>query len=558
MDSTVKVDTTHSYQFLGLNSNHGAWPVSNYGQDVIIGVVDTGIWPESRSFDDDGMTEVPSRWKGECESGTQFNSSMCNNKLIGARYFNKGLLAKFPNLTIAMNSSRDTDGHGTHTSSTAAGSHVEGASFFGYAPGTSTGMAPKARVAMYKALFDEGAYISDILAAIDQAIIDGVDVLSLSLGIDGLALYEDPVAIATFAAMEKGIFVSTSSGNEGPYPETLHNGSPWVLNVAASTIDREFQATLTLDNGVSATGISMYPGNFSSTEFPIVFIEACENANSLKKVGHAIAVCLDTNETLSDQIYYAREANLIGAVFISNNADLTFFTESSFPAIFYNLEEGQSILDYVKNDSNSMRKASIKFKETRLGSAIAPKLASYSSRGPSQSCPYPATPLAMGAGHIDPNRALDPGLVYDASTEDYINLLCALNFTSNQIKTITRSNPYNCSNPSLDLNYPSFIAYFNANETNLNSTTVKEFARTVTNVGNGNSTYIANLTELKWLNVSVTPEKLVFSKKYEKKSYKLRIEGPKVMRDSLVFGSLTWVESGGNHKVRSPIVATQA
>lgn len=644
-DTSVKVDTTHSYQFLGLNSNQGAWPDSDYGKDVIIGVVDTGVWPESKSYRDDGMTEIPSRWKGECESGTQFNSSMCNKKLIGARYFNKGLLAKYPNLTIAVNSARDTDGHGTHTSSTAAGNFVEAASFFGYASGTSRGMAPNARIAMYKALWDEGVYLSDILAAIDQAIMDGVDVLSLSLGIDGLPLYADPIAIATFAAMEKEIFVSTSSGNEGPYIGTLHNGTPWVLNVAAGTVDREFGANLTLGNGISIAGLSLYPGNFSSSDaFPIAFVD-CENEKELKEIGNKIVVCLDTKDKLNEQFYSVGNAKVIGGFFITNNTDLEFLTGSRFPAAFFNLDEGQKILDYIKKESDP--KGRVQFEQTRLGIKSAPKVTSYSSRGPSPSCPFilkpdimapgaqilaswpqkspvtdlssgqlfnmfniisgtsmacphaagvaallkgvhpdwspaairsammttadvfdntknpiqdigynnkPATPLAMGAGHINPNKALDPGLVYDANVEDYINLLCALNLTSKQIQTITRSPSYNCSNPSLDLNYPSFIAYFNINDTNSNAETVHYFQRTVTNIGDGTSTYIAKLTPMDGLKVSVEPEKLVFSKKYEKKSYKLTIQGSKLLRDTLIYGSLTWVQTDGKHSVGSPIV----
>ncbi|TMW85904.1 hypothetical protein EJD97_022288 [Solanum chilense] len=646
-DMTVKIDTTHTSQFLGLSSSSGAWPKSDYGRDVIIGLVDTGVWPESKSYNDNGMNDVPSRWKGECESGTQFNSSMCNKKLIGARYFNKGLIASNPNITVEMNSARDTEGHGTHTSTTAAGSRVESASYFGYATGVAAGMAPKAHVAMYKALWDEGSMLSDILAAIDQAIEDGVDVISLSLGIDGRQLYDDPIAIAAFAAMEKGIFVSTSAGNEGPDNESLHNGTPWVLTMAAGTVDRDFLGTLTLGNGVSVTGLSLYPGNSSSSDSSIVFLNSCLEDKEVKKNAYKIAVCYDANGSISDQVYNIRNSNVSGGVFITNNTDLEFYLQSEFPAMFLNFQDGDIVLKYIK--SSHSPKARLEFQATRLGAKPAPKVASYSSRGPSGSCPsilkpdlmapgalilaswpqklsvaqinsrdlfsyfniisgtsmscphaagvaallkgvHPkwspaairsammttadsldntqgpirdigrdnnaATPLAMGAGHINPNKALDPGLIYDATPEDYVNLLCGLDFTSKQIKSITRSSSYSCSKPSLDLNYPSFIGYFNFNSSKSDPKRIQVFNRTVTNLGDGQSTYTAKLTPMGEYTVSVTPDKLVFKDKYEKQSYKLRIEGPLLVDNYLVYGSLSWVETSGKYVVKSPIVAT--
>ncbi|XWS14720.1 hypothetical protein CRYUN_Cryun35bG0032900 [Craigia yunnanensis] len=648
-DRTVKVDTTYSFKFLGLNSDTGAWPVSNFGKDVIIGMIDTGVWPESESYNDKGMTDVPSKWKGECENGTQFNSSMCNKKLIGARSFNKGLIAHDPNITISMNSPRDTEGHGTHTSTTAAGTYVQDASYFGYAKGTARGMAPGARVAMYKALWDEGAYMTDIIAAIDQAITDGVDVLSMSLGLDDVELYEDPIAIATFAAIEKNIFVSTSAGNEGPDVETLHNGTPWVLTVAAGTMDRDFGATLSLGSKASVNGLALYPGNFSLSQFSIVFMDACDKKSELRKLVQKIIVCQDPGkeDSLNDQFNNIKVTGNAAGVFITNNSNLDIFIQGPFPAIFLELKDGDAVVDYIK--SNSDPKASIEFKRTFLGTKPSPTVTSYTSRGPSYSCPSvlkpdimapgdfvlaawppnigvarlnedlvfsnfnllsgtsmacphasgvaallkgaypdwspaairsalmttsdpvdntgspikdigtnlrPATPLAMGAGHINPNKALDPGLVYDATVEDYVNLLCGLNFTAEQIKIITKSSLNNCSNPSLDLNYPSFIAYFNDRNAKPNSKTVKEFQRTVTNVGEGSSTYKATVTPIKGVTVTVEPDTLVFKAKNEKKNFKLSIEGPRQLDEAVSFGHLTWEDSGRKHVVRSPIVAT--
>lgn len=649
-DLPVKVDTTHSTKFLGLNSAYGAWHESNYGEGVIIGLVDTGVWPESESFNDDGMSEIPSRWRGDCETGKEFNSSLCNKKLIGARFFNKGLLAKYPNTTIGINSTRDTEGHGTHTSSTAAGNFVDGASYFGYASGTARGVAPRAHVAMYKALWEEGSYTSDIIAAIDQAIDDGVDVLSLSFGLDGVPLYEDPVAVATFAALEKGVFVSTSAGNEGPFYGSLHNGIPWVLTVAAGTIDRDFNGVLNLGNGVSISGASLYPGNLTDARVPIVFMDMCKDNKKLKQVGRKIVVCQDKNDSLSSQYGNLENAKVFGGVFITNDTNLELFVQSSYPAIFLSPEYGEVIKDYIKADEEA--KASMEFGKTVLGTRPAPKVTSYTSRGPSPSCPeilkpdilapgslilaawppnssaayvdgrqlyskfnllsgtsmacphlagvaalirgarpewgpaairsamitssdlydnslghikdigfdnQPATPLAMGSGHVNPNKALDPGLIYDVDIQDYVNVLCALNYTKKHIKVITKSagSLSDCSKPSLDLNYPSFIAFFNANDPKMSDVkTVKEFQRTVTNVGEEKSTYVGTITGMEGLEVSVIPKKLEFEGRNEKKEFKLRIEGPRRMKERVVFGYLSWVDNENKHVVRSPIVAT--
>ena len=123
-DEARQLHTTHTYSFLGLSDASGVWPNSDYGDDIIIGVIDTGIWPERRSFADQGLAPVPSEWKGTCETGSDFPASSCNRKLIGARSFNFAYLASVGeplDASVESNSPRDTQGHGTHVASTAAG-----------------------------------------------------------------------------------------------------------------------------------------------------------------------------------------------------------------------------------------------------------------------------------------------------------------------------------------------------------------------------------------------------------------------------------------------------
>ncbi|KAJ0972780.1 hypothetical protein J5N97_020739 [Dioscorea zingiberensis] len=641
-DRQVTMDTTHTYEFLDLNPATGLWPASNYGEDVIIGVIDTGVWPEHQSFNDRGMTEIPKRWKGICEAGQDFNTSMCNRKLIGARYFNKGVMAANPGVNISMNSARDWFGHGTHTSSTAAGSYAS-ADYFGYAPGIARGIAHRARLAMYKVSWEEGRYASDVLAGMDQAVADGVDVISISSGFDGVPLYEDPVAIASFAAMEKGILVSTSAGNEGPELSTLHNGIPWVLTVAAGTIDRRLAGVLTLGNGQTIIGTTQYPENALLVDMPLVYNETILSCNSSSLLdstaGGQIVICKDNGTSWAQELY-VMQSRVAGAIFITN--DNSFSYASALVAI--TPEDGITLQNYAKN--NPRATVTIKFKKTYLGTTTAPRVASFSSRGPSpsfpgvlkpdimapgvdvlaawrsnsavafigstplpgdfivisgtsMSCPHasgvaallksahpgwspaairsammttasaldnalepikdignyynPASPLAMGAGQVVPNKACDPGLIYDATPQDYISLLCASNYTLNQIMMITRSSKaYDCSKPSTDLNYPSFIANFNTSSTNYSQT----FERTVTNVGDGAATYKVHWMTPTWLSIVVEPKVLVFKDKYEKISYKVymkaSLQGEKSR--SYGFGHISWVDETGKYNVRSPFV----
>ena len=202
----------------------------------------TGIWPESRSFSDEGYGPVPARWKGVCQVGEGWGSNNCSRKIIGARFYHAGV--DEDDLKIDYLSPRDVNGHGTHTASTAAGSVVEAVSFHGLGEGAARGGAPRARIAVYKSMWGSGSgagsgSTATVLAAIDDAIHDGVDVLSLSLG-----TLEN--SFGAQHAVQKGITVVYAAMNLGPAPQVVQNTAPWVITVAASKIDRSFPTVITL------------------------------------------------------------------------------------------------------------------------------------------------------------------------------------------------------------------------------------------------------------------------------------------------------------------------
>ncbi|CAN6304349.1 unnamed protein product [Urochloa humidicola] len=670
-ETRYELHTTRTPEFLGIagadGCGEGLFPQSGTAADVVVGVLDTGVWPESRSYDDTGLGEVPTFWKGRCDG---FNASACNRKLVGARFFSRGYEAAMGPMDTSRESRspRDDDGHGTHTSSTAAGAAVPGASLFGFASGTARGMAPHARVAVYKVCWLGGCFSSDILAGMDAAVVDGCGVLSLSLGGGAADYSRDSVAIGAFAAMEQGVLVSCSAGNAGPGSSTLSNVAPWITTVGAGTLDRDFPAYIALGNGKNYTGVSLYSGKPLPANTPLPIIYAANASNSTagnlcmpgtltpEKVAGKIVVCDRGVSARVQKGFVVRDAGGAGMV-LSNtaaNGEELVADAHLLPAAGVGEREGEAIKSYVASAANPT--ATIVVAGTQVGVRPSPVVAAFSSRGPnmvtpeilkpdiiapgvnilaawtgkagptglaadtrrvgfniisgtSMSCPHvsglaallrsarpewspaavrsalmttayasysggssplldaatgtAATPFDYGAGHVDPARAADPGLVYDLGARDYVDFLCALKYSPDMIAAVARSKDMACAGNRTysvgDLNYPSFsVAFATANGEGGESAapTTVTHKRTLTNVGGAGtykvSTSVAGAAE--GVAVDVEPKELAFAAAGEKKSYTVRFTSRSQPSGTSGFGRLVW--SDGKHSVASPIAFT--
>ncbi len=280
-DTLRSLDTSSTPTFLGLNAPGGLWDqlggVGSAGENIIIGIVDGGAWPESPSFSDrtglngngtqDGKLsyqQIPG-WHGRCVPGEEFTASNCNQKLIGAQYFNEGwggnagIDAQLP---WEYNSPRDFGGHGTHTASTAGGNAGVPAIGPAAAFGAISGIAPRARIAAYKVCWETGTggscFSTDSVAAIDQAVADGVDVINFSIS-GSQTNFRDAVEIAFMNAASVGIFVAASAGNSGPTTSTVAHPGPWLTTVAAGTHNRNGTGAVTLGNGVTYSALLSPP-----------------------------------------------------------------------------------------------------------------------------------------------------------------------------------------------------------------------------------------------------------------------------------------------------------
>ncbi|KAF2292386.1 hypothetical protein GH714_021704 [Hevea brasiliensis] len=641
-----KLHTTHSWEFMSLEMNSGVihrgslWNKANFGEDTIIANLDTGVWPESESFNDKGYGPIPSRWKGICQNDTV----PCNRKLIGSRFFNDGYRASGGIVDPSYNSPLDSEGHGTHTLSTTGGNFVHGANVFGNANGTTKGGSPRARVAAYKVCWHpvngSQCYDSDIMAGFDAAINDGVDVISVSLGGVPSDYYNDGIAIGAFHAIQKGIVVVCSAGNDGPFAGTVTNIAPWMITVGASTMDREFQTLVELGNGQLLKGTSLAKAMPENKFYPLITgvqakasnasaddAELCEPGSlDPEKVKGKILACLRGDNARADkgmQAYLAGAAGMILCNDKSSGNEIISDTHI-LPASHINYADGLAVFSYV-NSSNAIdghNSCSFLASFSSVGpNTITPQIlkpditapgvnviAAYteatsptgleldkrrtpfiSMSGTSMSCPHvsgvvgllktlhpdwspaairsaisttaktrdntvnpmldgsfvEATPFKYGSGHIRPNRAMDPGLVYDLSVKDYLDFFCSQGYNETMIKLISGS-PYKCPKSARveDFNYHSIsLSKLRGTET---------VNRKLKNVGKP-GTYAVRIREPYGISVNVEPKILKFDKIGEEKTFKVTFKAKwaGAAASSHQFGALIW--SDGYHYVRSPI-----
>ncbi|KAL6648908.1 hypothetical protein ACP70R_013132 [Stipagrostis hirtigluma subsp. patula] len=394
--------TTHSPGFLGLHlGKDGFWSRAGFGRGVVIGVLDTGVLPSHPSFNDAGLPPPPKKWKGACDFKSIARGG-CNNKLIGARAFG----------SAAINNTAppvDDAGHGTHTASTAAGNFVENADVRGNAHGTASGMAPHAHLAIYKVCTRSRCSIMDIIAGLDAAVKDGVDVISFSISASSGAQFNyDLVAIATFKAMEHGILVSAAAGNSGPVAGTINNGAPWMMTVAAGTMDRAIRTTVRLGNGQAFDGESLFQprNNTAGHQLPLVFPgrsgdSDARDCSTLDETEVSGKVVLCESRTITEHVEQGQTVSAYGGagMILMNKAEegfTTFADAHVLPASHVSYAAGSKIAAYIK--STPKPTASITFKGTVMGSSPAPSVAFFSSRGPNKASPGILKPDITGPG----------------------------------------------------------------------------------------------------------------------------------------------------------------
>ncbi|MEP7135211.1 MAG: S8 family peptidase [Chloroflexota bacterium] len=655
-DAVFTVDTSSTTSFLGLDAKGGLWDqlggFDNAGEGVVIGIIDSGIWPESLSFADsinedtkqwtfatgdhvENVYKKPKKWNAACD----FTDASCNNKLIGAQHFNAsfggdaGIAATRP---WEFLSARDYNAHGTHTSSTAGGNHGVVATGPAAVFGSISGMAPHAYISMYKALWSTqsgdtaSGSTSDLVAAIDQAVADGVDVINYSIS-GSSTDFLDPAEIAFLNAADAGVFVAASAGNSGPTPSTVAHPSPWITTVAAGTHNRGSSGSVTLGNAVTYNGASLAAtavtaplinssdaglSGADATQVALCYSSA-DGGNVLDpaKVAGKIVVCDRGVTARVNKSLAVQEAGGVGMILLNPSANSLNADFHYLPTVHLQNTDAAAVHAYAATAgaTATINAAVLTFTDP------APFTASFSSRGPlragggdllkpdliapgqdilaavspaiagrdfdllsgtSMSSPHvaglaallkdlhpkwspmmiksalmttgydvldgpatnPSVIFSQGAGHVRPNNAADPGLVYDSSYNDWLAFLCGATSGVNPAYCSSLAGAGYSLDPS-DLNLASIAIGDMAG-----SQTVR---RTVSNVGK-KETYTFSYTGL--AGMTVVPSVNSFTIEGNKsKTYTVKFTNTGAALNTYVGGYITWTGNKG-HVVRMPVV----
>ncbi|KAL6903794.1 hypothetical protein ACP4OV_004607 [Aristida adscensionis] len=419
--------TIHTPNFIGASE---VWPLlggaENAGDGVVIGMIDTGIDPKNPSFVSSSTSNQakapPASFKGICRSGNRFPTGSCNGKIVGAMWFARaGQATGEFNATIHYASPYDPDGHGSHTASIAAGNFHTPIISRGYNFGYASGMAPGARLAIYKAAYAFGGYMSDVIAAVDQAVEDGVNVISLSMGpssmSSGPASFLNLLETQLLLATKAGVSVVQAVGNGGPDANTVVSFSPWILSVAASTTDRKYSKSIISGNGQVISCSAISPPTPGETMYPLAWADDVSNSNSTDGsadcqdpkifikplVQGKVIICMfvSSNDFEDDNfagvINTIQKIGAVGVVVIdrySGNVDTRYeptFATAIPSAIVLNSADSRALLRYytqntVRDDDGNVVSfgATVRILEGRRATytGAAPAVADYSSRGP--------------------------------------------------------------------------------------------------------------------------------------------------------------------------------
>ena len=686
-DEIRPLATNFSPNFLGLFDADGGLrgPEGLDGDGIVIGFIDSGIYPEHpaladtqeadrprmcrstwakasfigqwlcRRFDkeeDKLVFEPPENWNGSCETGDSFDESHCNNKLIGARYFVAGAENSGPIDTGEIRSARDVDGHGTHTATTAAGNRVQ-ASIFGTLIGGIEGIAPRARVAVYKACWlrpgdtRASCNTSDLANAIDSAVADGVDIINYSVGSSMLQITA-PDDIALMNATKAGVLAVVAAGNEGPNLGTVGSpaGGPWAITIAASTRDGETSVdAMQINEPPPIAGkYAVKEANFTPPlrdsdpiEAALVLADDNDDASGSGTTADACEPLINDSEINGNiafierggcnfdlKIQNAGDAGAVAAVIYSIAGDPIVMNGNAslvdIPAVMIGQADGNLFISEMEagNAITAVLEKSLLLTEPETGNVMA----TFSARGPgpvrdivkpdvtapgvnilagftpetansmpdetfaylsgtSMSTPHVAGVAAMlmqarpdwgpsavksalmtsarqdlvqsdgesvanpfdyGAGHIVPNAALDPGLVYDASADAFDAFACGFNSPAVPQARCDELENAGASFAPEDLNQPSIGLARLANE--------QTVTRRVTNVSEESQTFVASVVAPPGILVTVVPSSLALGPG-QTATFDVTFVYESGPLDLWRFGSLTW--SSHDHLVYSTL-----